>query len=77
MFAEGGTVQKAILNFLQGVEDCLKTPAPSRSSAGSADSGETDGTDGTDGMYTTTNAISDVVKNLFQTFDVDQDGHIE
>ena len=74
MFAEGGTVQKAILNFLEGVEDCLKTPAPSRSSAGSAGSG---GTDGTDGMYTTTNAISDVVKNLFQTFDVDQDGHIE
>ena len=74
IFSEGGTVQKAILLFLQAIETCLTTPAPSRSS-GRSDGGG--GGNDDDGTYTTTNAVSDVVKNLFQTFDVDQDGHIE
>ena len=76
IFSEGGTVQKPILLFLEAIETCLTAPAPSRSS-GRSDGGGGGGGNDDDGTYTTTNAVSDVVKNLFQTFDIDQDGHIE
>jgi hypothetical protein len=67
MFAAGGNVQKSILLFLEAVEDCLTTPA------GSGGSGSSGGSGG----YTQRDAVNSVVKDLFETFDVDNDGHIE
>ena len=67
VFGSSGPVQSAILEFLESVERCLlhKKKKPNSSS------------DQVSSFYTQDTAIDEVVNDLFEQFDVDNDGHIE